>query len=133
MEKLKLRSIAKKLRINHQKSLITESKLEVLDEKYSYYVKPLIPFEELFKRAKKEYLVYQKSLLLGYPPEPYPFLFEKVLQRTRAAIEIQRRWRGGKVRQHINAHLRIRQEEAAISIQRWIRNLKFQHRYKFLL
>lgn len=50
-----------------------------------------------------------------------------------AAASIQRYWKGYKVRKSVNAYLRIKEKESAIKIQRWLRNLKFIHRHKFLL
>lgn len=57
----------------------------------------------------------------------------KLLERSFAAVTIQRYWRGAKVRKNINNSKSIKHSKAAIKIQRWIRSLKFQHRYKFLL
>ena len=56
-----------------------------------------------------------------------------MLQRNMAAVAIQRIWRGSKTRAYINARNHIKQEQAASLIQRWVRGLKFRHRYKFLL
>lgn len=62
-----------------------------------------------------------------------PFLLEGLAKRMIAAVAIQRRWRGWKVRKSVNAFLKKKEKESAIKIQRWVRRLPFIHRHKFLL
>jgi hypothetical protein len=56
-----------------------------------------------------------------------------MLKRSISSVIIQRIWRGYIVRKKIQLHKKITERECAIRIQRWIRNLPFIHRHKFLL
>jgi hypothetical protein len=62
-----------------------------------------------------------------------PFILEHLTLGSKAAVSIQRYWRGHKVRKSVNAYLKIKEKESAVKIQRWIRKLPFIHRRKFLL
>lgn len=83
--------------------------------------------------VKKEYCAYIKELLAGQQPAPFPVLSERLLARTMAAVTVQRYWKGSRVRKWNHARKRIRENEAARMLQRWVRDLKFRHRYKFML
>ena len=134
IERVRIKSYARKYETNKDISRSLQQKLGKIQQKYQqYYVKPTVKHEQLMQIVKRSYVKYIRSVLQGNQPEPFPFVSQKILERTRAATTIQRFWRGGKTREKINARIRIRQEEAAITIQRWLRNLKFKHRYKFLL
>ena len=107
--------------------------MELLDMKYEFYVRPQLDMSELLAIVKKEYFKYMKSSSTDSIADPFPVLSSKLLERSMAAVNIQRFWRGSKVRKIMNARKRIRQEQAASVIQRWVRGLKFRHRYQFLL
>jgi len=58
---------------------------------------------------------------------------KKLLLRTLSAVKIQNWWKGLRVRRIHNITKSVRAVNAATKIQRWIRNLRFIHRFKFLL
>lgn len=72
-------------------------------------------------------------LLSGLKINDFPVLIQNIALRGRAAISIQRIWRGFKARQKVNAYEERRRKNSAIKIQRWIKNLGFYHRYRFLV
>ena len=110
--------------IQHQERLIKK------EADYNHYVLPLTSKEDLINIIKKE---YRKALLSDSKFCQIPFLIESFSLRSMAAVSIQRHWKGYKVRKSVDAYLRIKERESAIKIQRWLRNLKFIHRHKFLL
>jgi hypothetical protein len=81
---------------------------------------------------RKEYWRAMRNIVSGRNYE-FPFLLERLAIRQKAAVSIQRVWRGFKVRKSVNAYLKIKEKESAIRIQRWVRKLPFIHRRKFLL
>jgi hypothetical protein len=56
------------------------------------------------------------------------------LERSAAAVSIQRMWRGYIIRKKLkNSYLRVTRNHAAWLIQRYIRNLGFRKRTKLFL
>lgn len=62
----------------------------------------------------------------------FPIYCPKILQRVASALKIQTFWRGYKVRQQVKTTSTLTMHRAANHIQRWLRNLSFHHRHKFL-
>ena len=64
----------------------------------------------------------------------FPFCLEEIMERSAAAVSIQRIWRGYLARKSImNSYERICRKHAAWLIQRQIRNLGFHKRNKMLI
>jgi hypothetical protein len=119
-------------KINRSRFMHLQERLIKREEGYRHYVVPQLGLQELQGIVRKEYWRTMRALVGGSYCE-LPFLLESLLVRQRAAVSIQRLWRGYRVRRSVNAFLKMKEKESAVRIQRWVRRLPFIHRRKFLL
>jgi hypothetical protein len=66
------------------------------------------------------------------PETSYCVYVPNILQRVASAVKIQSMWRGYKTRSQTKVISQVLRQRAANRIQRWVRNLPFHHRLKFL-